>query len=174
MATGTGDVLPSPCTNAKTLSSDFIHAAGSSRRVKVLKPVALGRSFDSATPPAEAAHWTGAMIAKPAGTRVAAAHRLTQRCYDIPNPGRHGARIARRLLSNSKHDGSLCPSLYCRFDRADRLRYRILVSTPSFGGRCQADENGTGKVTAIGRIGFKRSKGRTSVIGHDVDCIEHR
>jgi hypothetical protein len=50
------------------------------------------------------------MIAKAAGTRVAAAHRLNQRCYDISNTGRHGARMARRLLSNSKHDGSLSPS----------------------------------------------------------------
>jgi len=56
---------------------------------------------------------------------VAAAHRLNQRCYDIDNTGRRGARMARRLLSNHNHEGSLSPSLHCRFDRADRLRWAV-------------------------------------------------
>jgi hypothetical protein len=136
-------------------------------RVKALM-AALGPSFGIFEAPPD-----GTMIAK-ARKRVAAAHRLNQRCYDIPNTGRHGAGMARRRLSNSKHDGSLGPSLHCYFDRVDRLRYRIFMSTPGFGRRRQPDENGTGKVTAIRRIGFERSKGRTSVIGHDVDYIEHR
>ena len=114
------------------------------------------------------------MTAKAARTGVAAAHRLNDRCYHILNGGRGGARMARRRLSNSKHHSSLSPSLHCRLDRADRLRYRIFMSTPSFGRRRQPDENGTGKVTAIRRVSFERSKGRTSVIGHNVDYIEHR
>jgi hypothetical protein len=60
--------------------------------------------------------------------RLAAAHRLNQRCYEISNIGRREDGSAAAFQWN--RNDSLSPSPYPRFGRADRLRYRILISTP--------------------------------------------